>query len=160
MTRGFSPTPPTYHDQFETKAEWSAHIHGPGWEKTKHDYWASPFTRKRCKWCCRPATQLNHLTYLYSDATGACPFWVVVPMCRKCHAVETWITEKIRPGMPRGGPRDEHGNVIYPMGRRGRYGLIRHQKWAHAMVTFRGWLAIRATFIVSVLALAFQVDML
>lgn len=148
---GSPPTPAAPPDT-NNRAAWNARIYGPGWEATKSAYWASPFTRKRCIWCCGKATQLNHLTYLYSDATGACPFWVLRPMSRRCHAVETWITEKARPRMPRGGPKDAHGNVIYPMGRRGRYGMIRHQKWAHAVVTFRVWLAIRIVVLASVLA--------
>ncbi len=140
----------------ETRAEFNARVYGRGWEDTRRRYWASPFTRKRCVWCmARRATQLNHLTYLYSGPDGACPFWVLRPMCRTCHKVETWVTGKVRPRMPRGGPRDAHGNIVYPAGRRGRYGLIRHQKWAHAVVTFWGAVSIRLSLVASSLVFVF-----
>jgi 5-methylcytosine-specific restriction endonuclease McrA len=97
-----------------TLAEWSARVYGPGWEETKRRYWASPYTRKRCFWCRRKdRLQLNHLTYQFSGETGRVPLWVLKPLCRRCHVVETWLTKRVR--------------------RR----LARHAKpWAHAVVTY------------------------
>ena len=115
----------TRRGMMATLAEWSARVHGPGWEETRRRYWESraPWRRRRCFWCrrgnpgarwaARRRLQLNHLTYVWSDGTGRCPFWVLRPMCGSCHAVETWLTRRVRPGMAR-----------------------RRQRWAHAVVTF------------------------
>ena len=108
-------------------AAWSDRVHGPGWAATRDAYWDDPplWRRTRCYWCRRAdprsgkrwwqapgRLQLNHLTYRWSDATGRCPFFVLRPMCGVCHAVETWLTRRVRPGMAR-----------------------HRQRWAHAYVT-------------------------
>ena len=97
-----------------TLAEWSARVHGPGFEETKHRYWRSPFTRKRCFWCRRKGRlQLNHLTYLFSGETGRCPLWVLKPLCATCHGVETWLTRRVRRHLGRGAKRWAHAVVTY-----------------------------------------------
>lgn len=117
-----SPPPATRNGM----AEWSARVHGPGWVETRARYWHNPppWRRTRCYWCRRADSasmrlwsslgrlQLNHLTYVFSDGTGRCPLWVLRPMCRTCHRVETWLTRRVRPGMAR-----------------------HRQRWAHAYVT-------------------------
>jgi hypothetical protein len=101
-----------------TFSDWADRTYGPGWTATKTRYWSSRFTRKRCVWCWRKAKpgrflDLNHLTYRFVRGDGWTPLWSVVPMCRTCHRVETWLTRRFRPGMRR-----------------------RRQRWAHAWVTF------------------------
>lgn len=97
-----------------TLAEWSARVHGPGWEATKSRYWNSPFTRKRCFWCRRKRRlQLNHLTYTRSDGTGRCPLWVLKPLCGTCHGIETWATRRVRRRLGRGAKQWAHAVVTY-----------------------------------------------
>jgi hypothetical protein len=110
------------------------HLRPPGWEDTKRRYWASRFTRKRCFWCRRKSgLQLNHLTYALSGPTGACPLWVVKPLCRTCHKVETWLARKVRPRLKR-TVRVEP--VVGTGRRRRRVADRRAQRWAHAYVTY------------------------
>lgn len=106
-------------------AAWSARVHGPGWQDTRHRYWASsaPWRRRRCFWCrranpgrrwsARRRLHLHHLTYVFSDDTGRCPLWVLRPMCPTCHAVETWLARRLRPGMARHRQRWAHAYVTY-----------------------------------------------
>lgn len=113
--------------------EWGARTYGPGWTATKQRYWRSRWTPKRCFWCRRRQAgyrlggglQLNHLTYLFVRShrlhgAGWTPLWTLLPLCDRCHRVETWLTRKARSLLGRGADR-----------------------WAHLLVTLGGWVASR-----------------
>lgn len=86
-------------------AEWSARNHGAGWDETRARYWRSSLRIRRCVWCWRGGRlDLNHLTYALSRdhrryGPGWVPAWarhlVLVPMCRRCHELETWLTRYV-----------------------------------------------------------------
>jgi hypothetical protein len=75
--------------------EWQK-TYGPRWKAFRRWYFDHPYTLKRCVWCLvrpRPVTalQLNHLTYRMADPSWPA-LWQVVPMCKRCHDWETWLT--------------------------------------------------------------------
>lgn len=90
----------TYTDRSGAAAwrEWSRVVHGPGFEETKRRYWASRWTPKRCFWHLgREGLQLNHLTYRFARRNnGITPLWTLVPLCARCHGIETWVSRKLR----------------------------------------------------------------
>lgn len=101
-------------------SDWAARVYGePRWSRTKARYWASRWTLARCLWCrARSGLELNHLTYVFGRRwAGYTPLWTLVPLCGRCHRLETAWTRRAR----------------------------RMIRWGeHAWVTFGVWAASRA----------------
>lgn len=146
---GPAPAAPVHRTKSEAMRAWSDRVHGPGWQATRARYWHDPppWRRTRCYWCrradprsgktrwtSRRRLELHHLTYLFSGPTGACPFFVVRPMCKICHDVEGWLKDRYDPGN-------------------------RHP-WIHGKVTWIGRQVFNAVFWVPVLILGFHVGLL
>jgi hypothetical protein len=86
--------------------EWGERTYGTPeeWKKAKARYWASRWTLfRRCVICRagrskdgRPL-ELNHLTYFTTRIRkGWTPKWLLVPLCHRCHVVETRFTRWLR----------------------------------------------------------------
>lgn len=105
-------------------SDWSARVYGePRWSDTKARYWRSRWTLARCLWCrARRGLELNHLTYVFARRfMGWTPLWTLIPLCHRCHVVETRWTRVVR--------------RVWPWGE-------------HAVVTFGVWLASRGALVV------------
>ncbi len=87
-------------------AEWGARVYGTPeqWKNKKAQYWASRWTVfRRCVVCRagrskdgRPL-ELNHLTYWPTKLRrGWVPLLFLVPLCHRCHVVETRFTRWLR----------------------------------------------------------------
>lgn len=93
-------------------ALWSARVYAkPGWPNTVARYWRSRWTLARCLWCrSRRNLQLNHLTYIFARRWwGYTPLWTLVPLCSRCHHLETRWTRRVRRVLPWG----EHAWVTF-----------------------------------------------
>ena len=86
---------------------WGDRVYGSDtdWAEAKRRYWRSRWTIfRRCLWCrSGDRLQLNHLTYWTTKVrTGWTPLWFFVPLCPRCHRLETKWTRAwrrvLRPG--------------------------------------------------------------
>jgi hypothetical protein len=85
---------------------WSERVYGPQqreWRELKARYWRSRWTLfRRCLWCRKghaPGEQLelNHLTYWTTRfKVGWVPLLFLVPLCSRCHGIETKLTRRAR----------------------------------------------------------------
>jgi len=116
--------------------EWLDKTYGAGWKATKRRWYASSWTPRRCFWClARGPVQLNHLTYLFvrfhpDHGAGWTPLWTLLPLCGRCHKVETWAARKLR-----------------------KFTGKRLDRWTHALVTLGWWVASRGALAAGVFAL-------
>ena len=81
--------------------DWGNRVYGSDhdWSDTKKRYWASRWTLiRRCLWCrSGRGLQLNHLTYWTTKIRhGWTPLWFFVPLCARCHGLETAWTRQVR----------------------------------------------------------------
>lgn len=89
--------------------------YGADWRRTRRRYLRSRWTRKRCFWCRTRGDrtnpiELNHLTYARGDRPR---WWQVKPLCRRCHAVETFVTRVVRVFLPWSMKTRAHYLVTY-----------------------------------------------
>ena len=85
---------------------WSDRVYGPAqleWKALKAKYWRSRWTLfRRCLWCRKghaPGEQLelNHLAYWPTKIrVGWVPLLFLVPLCSRCHGIETRLTRWLR----------------------------------------------------------------
>ena len=99
--------PPRRKNVVDTEwAEWGARVYGTAdqWREAKRRYWASRWTVFRRCVVCRAGRskddkplELNHLTYAFTRVrNGWTPKLVLVPLCHRCHVVETRFTRWLR----------------------------------------------------------------
>lgn len=98
--------------------------YGDQWELTKRRWRDHPFTRhRRCFWCRRKRSlwvsghrivlDAHHLVYPRNRPAGEISIWLLRPMCRTCHKVETWMARGHRAHMRNGRKRYAHLLVTY-----------------------------------------------
>lgn len=104
-------------------ALWSARVYAkPRWPDTRQRYFRSRWTLARCLWCrSRRELQLNHLTYVFARRFwGWTPLWTLVPLCARCHVLETRWTRVVRRVLPWG----EHAWVSFGVWAASRSALV------------------------------------
>jgi hypothetical protein len=137
----------------EGMREWSARIHGDGWQATRARYWRRARSRPRlmrCRWCGVSGVplDLNHIYYGLSRLSLrhgkgwiSWPWFLLllVPMCRDCHQREGELTRAARKGTRGVARKWVHAFVtLGPVEGRLRMWLVLGLLWARRVAVVAG----------------------
>lgn len=90
--------------------------YGPNWTDTKRQWRSAWWTRKRCFWCRRKkhvTIDAHHLLYPKGKPAGDVSIFLLRPMCRTCHKIETWLARRHRRHVENGRKRYAHLYATY-----------------------------------------------